>query len=174
MPKLKQLPENAYETLCAELAHATTTPFGAWCALEGREAVGYSTHANFAQAAEGCERIGVAVFDELASYLRMRAADAGIRWILTAGDTDIEPKALRDPHAIGLLCLDHGEAHATPALASRAGGPPDPVRHPRDRGTPPFPHGGCLPHRGLLPHREEPLVRKHGRQDRPAHGLCGL
>ena len=121
MPKLKQLPENAYETLCAGLAHATTTPFGAWCALEGREAVGYTTRANFAQAAEGCERIGVAVFDELASYLRMRAEDAGIRWILAAGDTGIEPKALRDPHAIGLLCLDHGGAHATPALASRVG-----------------------------------------------------
>lgn len=121
MPKLKQLPENAYETLCAELAHATTTPFGAWCALEGREAIGYATHTNFGQAAEGCERIGVAVFDELASYLRIRAEEAGIRWILAAGDTDIEPKALRDPHAIGLLCLDHGEAHATPALATRAG-----------------------------------------------------
>lgn len=121
MPKLKKLPENAYETLCVELARATTMPFGAWCALGGREAVGYATHTNFPQAAEGCERIGVAVFDELASYLRMRAADAGIRWILAAGDTDIEPKALRDPHAIGLLCLDHGEAHATPALATRAG-----------------------------------------------------
>lgn len=121
MPKLKKLPENAYETLCVELARATTMPFGAWCALGGREAVGYATHTNFPQAAEGCERIGVAVFDELASYLRMRAADAGIRWILAAGDTDIELKALRDPHAIGLLCLDHGEAHATPALATRAG-----------------------------------------------------
>ena len=32
MPKLKKLPENAYEILCAELARATTTPFGAWCA----------------------------------------------------------------------------------------------------------------------------------------------
>ena len=71
MPKLKQLPRNAYETLCAELARATTTPFGAWCALGGREAVGYVTHADFAQAAERCERIGVTVFDELASYLRM-------------------------------------------------------------------------------------------------------
>lgn len=121
MPKLKQLPENAYETLCAELAHATTTPFGAWCALGSRGAVGYATHTDFGQAAEGCERIGVAVFDELASYLRMRAEEAGIRWILTAGDTDIEPKALRDPHAIGLLCLDHEKAHATPALASRVG-----------------------------------------------------
>ena len=121
MPKLKQLPENAYETLCAELAHATTTPFGAWCALDGRGAVGYATHTDFGQAAEGCERIGVAVFDELASYLRMRAKEAGTRWILAAGDTDIEPKALRDPHAIGLLCLDHEKAHATPALASRLG-----------------------------------------------------
>ena len=51
MPKLKKLPENAYETLCVELARATTMPFGAWCALGGREAVGYATHTNFSQAA---------------------------------------------------------------------------------------------------------------------------
>ena len=121
MPKLKQLPRNAYETLCAELARATTTPFGAWCALGGREAVGYVTHADFAQAAERCERIGVTVFDELASYLRTRANEDGPRWLLTAGDADVEAKALRDPHAIGLLCLDYGRDHALTQLASHVG-----------------------------------------------------
>ena len=121
MPKLKKLPENAYETLCVELARATTTPFGAWCALDGREAVGYATHTNFSQAAEGCERIGVAVFDELASYLRTRANEAGVRWLLTTGDADIEAKALRDPHAIGLLCLDHGRGHAATRLTGHVG-----------------------------------------------------
>lgn len=121
MPKLKKLPENAYETLCVELARATTTPFGAWCALDGREAVGYATHTNFSQAAVGCERIGVAVFDELASYLRTRANEAGVRWLLTTGDADIEAKALRDPHAIGLLCLDHGRDHAATRLTGHAG-----------------------------------------------------
>lgn len=174
MPKLKKLPENAYETLCSELARATTTPFGAWCALGGREAVGYATHTNFSQAAEGCERIGVAIFDELASYLRTRANEAGVRWLLTTGDADVEAKALRDPHAIGLLCLDHGRDHAATRLTGHVGDLLTQYAILETEGRLLARTGGVLPHRELLPHREEPLVCQHGREDRPAHGLCGL
>lgn len=81
MPKLKQLPTNAYETLCAELAASTEVPFGAWCALDGRGKVGYASHVDFAQAAEGCRKVAadfvdkggseadVAVLADIATYL---------------------------------------------------------------------------------------------------------
>ena len=137
MPKLKQLPTNAYETLCAELASSTETPFGAWCALDGRGKVGYASRVDFARAAEDCRRdaadyvdnkgfseADTAVLSDIATYLDQRANKRAQKnepqgfqsWLAEEDDPGMSPKALRDPHAVGLLFLDHGQAHTTDGL----------------------------------------------------------
>ncbi len=139
MPKLKQLPTNAYETLCAELASSTEMPFGTWCALDGRGKVGYVSHVDFARAAEDCRRdaadymdnkgfseADVAVLTDIATYLDQRAKRRAQKheptgfqsWLAEEDDPEAAPKPLRDPHAIGLLFLDHGQAHTAGELQS--------------------------------------------------------
>ncbi len=131
MPRLKQLPTNAYETLCAELAGATAQPFGEWCALNGSRAVGYGSYMDFEQAARdclkeararaeaGCSKADLAILADLVAYLSARAERAQtnpreVTWLVDTTDPDCTIKALHDPHAIGLLFLDHGPEGAQP------------------------------------------------------------
>ncbi len=131
MPRLKQLPTNAYETLCAELAGATVQPFGEWCALNGSRAVGYASRMDFEQATRdclkearerakvGCSKADLAILEDLVTYLRARAERAQtnpreVTWLVDTTDPDCTIKALHDPHAIGLLFLDHSPEGAQP------------------------------------------------------------
>lgn len=65
MPRLKTQPVNAYETLCSELDKNAAVPFGAWCALDGNEVLGYESNRDFKTRVEKYKQNAKACCDQI-------------------------------------------------------------------------------------------------------------